>query len=786
LVLSIGAAATVFSIANALLWRRLPVKSPDRLISISTLLAGPASQESPLTLAMFQQLHGLNDIFEDSFAMRNGGLDGFDVAGQKYAASLTTVSGSYYSTLGIRPARGRFIEPSEVGLESGHSAAVAVLGYRSWRQRYGGDPQVIGKTLRVNGVLLTIVGVAPESFGGFSIEMAEEATAPFGYGTKKADPRTTPTDMVARLRSGVTMERARSRVEAAWPSVLAASIPQQWSAGERERYLKRRPVLRSIATGWASFRTRLAVPLAILTAIVGMILVIACVNLANLMIARDAARYQEFGIRITLGARVWSLIRQSLMESIMLTAVGAILGIAIALRAGGYLVGFLWRGFVPLTLDVSPDWTGVTFTALVSLGCAIFFGVAPVLRALHRDPASVMRSARTTTGKTRVTSLLLVVQAALAIVVTSGAAMLTRSLQHINSDDVGFDHHGILTLMMFPQNGDSAKIADRTSYYGKLAADLSRIPGVESVAYSQVGPASPGVYEVPVETSTLATPPVAAAWDLVGPGFFHTMKMHVLEGREFDWRDDEKTPRKAIVSEGLARRLFPGRSAIGRTIDDGPGPDHKNLEIIGVVNDASLWAVKRRKPIAVYECFLQRAYNESYIDLRSTGDAAALALPARRTLESLGRQYALRTQTLDDRRTMFLAEDRLIALLSSIFGAMALLLSAIGLYGVTFHAVTRRTPEIGIRMAVGAQRSTVFTMILRDVFALVLLGIAVGVPVSIAASRSMASMLFGLSPGDPISMVFSAAALGITALAAAASPARKASSIDPMTALRTE
>jgi len=382
--------------------------------------------------------------------------------------------------------------------------------------------------------------------------------------------------------------------------------------------------------------------------------------------------------------------------------------------------------------------------------------------------------------------LLVSAQIALSLVLVIGATLLVESLGKLYSVDRGFRRQGILLMQLFPQAGRE-QIPNRTVYYHQLADALSQLPTVEAVSYSHMGPVLSYEYKIPVSAAGSSTAPVQAVSELVGPGFFHLIGMRLVAGREFDWHDDERTPRVVIVSDSLARRLFSGDRAVGRKVDHHGRPDRKGMEIIGVVNSAILWRVQSHEPMAIYFPLMQQpGFNQARVDIRTSGNPWVVAAQAKRTLESLGHHYALQTQTLEERTSMFLTNERVVAMLATFFGGMALLLASVGLYGLMSYTVTRRTSEIGIRMALGAQRRDVLGLIIREVAWLALAGIAAGVPLALAASRLIAGMLFGLSPADPAPMAFSAAILLGVAIMAGYLPARRASRIDPMTALRSE
>jgi predicted permease len=381
--------------------------------------------------------------------------------------------------------------------------------------------------------------------------------------------------------------------------------------------------------------------------------------------------------------------------------------------------------------------------------------------------------------------ILVSAQVALSLVLVMGATLFVRSLETLRTFDAGFRRESVLMIRLFPQPGRQ-RIANRAVYYRQLAESLSRLPGVEGVSYSHMGPLSAYEWKQPVSL-TSSDNSVPAMRDIVGPGFFHLIGMRFLTGREFEWSDNESAAHVAIISESLARRLFGTQNPIGRKIRLGSEPEHQGMEIVGVVNSASLWKLQSREPMAVYTPLLQDPMaNEPLLDIRTVADPAEIAPSGQRTLESLGYHYALLTRTLKDQEDVALTDERLIAMLAAFFGGLALLLASMGLYGLMSHMVTRRTSEIGIRMTLGAARRDVLWLVLRQAVLLVAVGIVSGVPVTFALTRTVSSLLYGLSPSDPLTL--SAAVLMLFSVASLASylPARRASRLDPMTALRSE
>jgi predicted permease len=759
------------------------------LVRLFTTTRANPDRESSLSLAMYQGIRENQRVFSDLFAWEGRGIVNIEAKGVKYAAGRSIVTGEYFSTLGIRPILGRAITPQDLGVGGGLSAAVAVIDYDCWQTRYNGDPAVVGKTIRVEDRLLTIIGVTPKSFSGITIETASDVTVPIGFSSTSdfRDRRNLDLWVFGRLKPGISIEQARAQLESIWPATLEASLPDGFAGTRRESFLSQRILAQSASTGTSFLRETYKQALFVLMTIVALVLLIACANLANLMLALSAERQHEFGIRYALGSGRWRIVQEMLTEGLILSGTGAVLGVIIAGWATRFLI-LTMAGLRPIPLNVAPDLSVLAFTALTSLLTGLLFSAAPAWSVFRKDdPGSAIKSHRRSVpgGVTKMGKALIAVQVALSLALVMGASLFVRSLRNLHAADLGFRPEGILTIQLFPQSGaERQRIPNRVAYYRELAERLQGLPGVASVSFSHFGPVLNYEFTDAASVASSQEPPVQAVFEAVGPGFFHLAGMRVLEGREFNWRDDEAGPPGAIISESLASRLFPSVSPIGRRIDFGR---RKDVEIVGVVNSASLWMPQSRSPMAVYLGLMQMpAYNSSMIDIRTAGDPATVLPAARRVIESLGRHLVLRAQTLDQRSAMILNTDRILAMLSSFFGGLAVLLAAVGLYGIMSYRVSNRTAEIGVRMALGARPSGVLALILRDAAWAVGIGMVAGIGAALGCSRLVSHMVYSASIGDPPTILFSASILVAVAGIASYLPARRASRIEPMTALRSE
>lgn len=779
LALGTGANTAIFGVINALMLRSLAVDHPERLVKIGALDPLHPQHAQELLLAMLSEIRN-SGAFASVSAWLGGSMSNFEVNGVRYSGSLDTVSEDYFATLNVRPALGRLLTSGDV--------QAAVISYGCWQHRFAGDPAVIGKSIRIDDRPLTIVGVAPENFTGLMIDIAPEATVPIGY--RGREPRYREDrwyDVIARLKPNSTLAQARARIEAQWPSLLRSTAPDIFHGAKRAAFFALRGSVEPAARGNSYLRERLTKPLGVLMALAGAVLLITCVNVANLLLARAAARRHEFAIRVALGAPRWPLVRMMLAEALLLASTGAFLGLWMAGFTARFLLRSFWSGFVPLVLDPSPDSRVLAFTAALAAITALLFGIAPGWRMSAWDPSRwLSQSPRTTSGHNRrFGNALVAVQAGLALILLMGATLFVRSLRNLETVDPGYRRDHMLALQMFPIAGRE-HIPNRALYLEDVVRRMSALDGVDSASYIDAGPATQYEYTTPVSRGAGGAVRRVVE-ERVGPGLFKLIGMRVLAGREFNWRDDEKAERVAIVSESLARALFPDQNPIGRKIDAGADPDHHVLRIVGVVNSASLWRLDSVQPLAVYYCLLQSPeYNQARLILKTRGAPGALAVRAEHALEAAGYHYSLRTVTIEQRMDEALVIEKMIAMLASGFGLLALTLAAAGLYGVLSYSVSMRDREIGLRMALGANRANVLSMIGREALRSVALGMAIAIPLILMGGKLVAAMLFGVPARSPGSMLVSCAILLTVAAMASFLPAWRASRVDPMIALRSE
>lgn len=792
LALGIGADTTIFSLLNAIVLRPLPVPHPEELVGISTAIADDVNGNQPLSLPMFQEIARSHCGISDLFAWNAGGVSNFEAERRNFAAELAHVSGGYYKAMRISPLLGRFIEPSDVALPSGVSNAVAVISYRAWRSWFHSDPHIIGSVLHIEKEPFTVIGVEPEGYSGIIIDGSADVTVPvFSPGQigrqDLRGPRLLWLTAYGRMSPGATLAQTRAQIEAAWPHIQKATMPPGYEGARKARFFARKIVVESAAQGISFLRKRFSYPLRVLLALVGSVLLIACLNLANLTLARDAARQHETGVRAALGAGIWELASQPLFESLLLSFTGAVAGIGLAYWMGGVLLRLAWTGLFPTSLSTAPDLRVLAFTTSTALVTGLLFALAPVWFAARTDPVSVLKNrARSIhAGSSSLSRMLVVIQVALSVVMVVGALLFAQTLGAFHNVDPGYRRDRLLTMLLFPQAGN-ARNNNSSAYFKQVAESLRRLPGVVSVSFSAIGPADEYENLAPVRASKDQAA-VQAVGDFAGPDFFSTAGVQVLSGREFSWRDDEDKRNLVILTQSLSEKLFGHENPVGRTVFLFPVTYGEEATVIGVVNSASLWKLETQKPMAFFQPFTKIWSDaDPLVDIRTAGDPRLIKAAAERVVRSFGRHYSLRTMTVDERLDSYITAQRLTAMLSAFFGATALLIASIGLYGLLSFQVAGRIPELGVRIAIGAQSGQILGLVLRDAVVLAVSGCVLGVIASLATGKLIQSLLFGVSAFDPPVLFTASGVLLAVAVAAAWVPARRAAAIEPMTALRSE
>ncbi len=680
LALGIGANTAIFTLINALLLRNLPVRHPERLVQ---LVAVRPDGKVPFSYPMFREVERNQRVFTGLIGGGAAGMFNVEVNGVLEQNHLMTVTGNCYSELGTTQLIGRLLTREDSNPSSGTTSQVAVLGYEFWQRRFGGALDVVGKQIRIEGRPFTIIGVTRKWFAGMTTGEPPDVTIPITAYPQLAEGNEFTLDsrsilwlsVIGRLKDGVTIEQARAQLQSFWPELLLATASTETPGPRRQRFLSMGLEVTSAAKGLTSgLRSKFARPLYVLAAIVGLILLVTCVNLANLMLARAAARSHEMSVRVAIGASRWSLTRQVLSESLSLSLAGALLGLAFAFWGSRLLVALMTQGSLfPVTLDVSPDLRVLSLTASVAILTGILFGVAPAWRSSREDPATVLqqnaRSLSSGTGK--LSKALIITQVALSLVLLLGAGLLARSFEKLRSIDLGFQKESLLEITLYPKPGGYQNL-DLNSYHKQLLARISSLPGVGSVSFGDATIPSPQgwhdtVSPMTADSSTGARFLANAAE--VSPTFFRTLGIPLLRGRDFTEADDQHHPRAAVVNSNLAERLFPNGDAIGKSIRFGFMPDYENIEIVGIARNARIFNIRDATTPVIFLSSFQYPHEWGGLIVRTKEAPEALAKTVGHEVESLGHEYVLRTRTVVQTISAELVEERVTAILSGFFPA---------------------------------------------------------------------------------------------------------------------
>lgn len=790
LALAIGANTAVFSLLNALVLRQLPIPHAEQLAVLGTTIPDGVNGNQPFSLPMFRELTLQAQVFSQLFIWNGQGIVQLEANGQYVTSAMAQVSGNYYQAMQIAPALGRFIDDRDVNLKGGSSSSVAVISYRAWQTWYRRDPHVLGQTIRTtsDNQPYTIIGVEPKNFAGLIIDRSTDITTPI-LAVSPTVNAFNPSDshilwlrLYARMKPGITIEQARANLTLLWPRILNATPPPDYSGEKLARFYARGIAIDSAANGTSTLRKQFSGSLEVLFGLVAAVLLVACLNLSNVTLARATAHAHESGVRTALGASTWQLIYPALLQNLVLSFIAAILGLPLAFFTSRALLHIAWTGGVGAPLDTAIDWRVLSFTVAAAVFSATLFALPPAVYATRIQPLEALRhQSRSVRSGTRTTGkILLIAQIAGSLVLVAGALLFGQALRNLHTADLGYRRDHRLTMLLFPQPGQQ-RFDATAAYAQQLFESIRQIPGVESVTCATGDIASESEYFDQV-FGALDAQPVEAIDQRVGPGFFHVMGMHVIAGREFEWRDQAEPPQIAIISQSLAEKLFPHQSAVGRTMWTGPHSHAQPVRIVGVVNSASLWRVEDLHPLAYYVPLMRPVV----LMIHTAVDPRSIRASAEHVIRGLGHQYAFSSVTVDEQLDRGLSVQRLTALLAGFFGALALLISAIGLYGLMSFHVARRTSELGIRMALGAQRGSVIGLIMREALSLALIGCGLGAAASLLAARYIRSLLFGVSATDPSTLTVACSILIIVAAAAAFRPSTRAASVDPAVALRVE
>jgi predicted permease len=797
--LGIGANTAIFHLIDAVRLRSLPVSRPQELVSVQIKggnrgFGVNAGNEFFLTYPLWEQIRDHQKSLSGAFAWNSRD---FSVGQGSQAKSVTGlwVSGEIFSTLGVVPARGRLLSPEDD--RPGCGAPGVVLSFAFWQSEFGGQDSAVGKKLLIDDHLVEIIGVTPQTFTGLEVGKTFDIALPF---CSDADPNPAENNLtrrdffwvivIGRLKPDATLARAAAELQSLSPGLIEATMPSGYSDQALKTYRNYTLTVYPAGNGISHLREDYGASLWLLLGITGLVLLIACVNIANLMLARASVREREMAVRLALGASYWRLARQMLAESLLLSAAGAILGVAFAGFFSQSLVRLISTENNQLQLDLSLDWRVLAFVAAVAILTSVVFGLAPAFRSSQMEPGDALKSAgRGKTGGRERHSFqrfLVVSQIAVSLVLLVGALLFVHSFWNLTRVDPGFRQDGVLIVFL---DYDKLKLSPERneSTTRELLAQIRSIPLVESVATSTHLPFN-GSWTSAI---TVEGNEGSSKFSWVSPGYLQTLQVPLVEGRDFNDRDTSTSPRVAIVSQTFVRTFLGGRNPLGKVIHTLPEPRYPaaSYEIIGVVKDTKYADLREESPppesYAPASQFPAAGPGTAVI-IRSSSPLAVVTAAAREKVSAVSPDISMDFEVLKSHIDDGLVRERMLALLSGSFGLLAVLLAMIGLYGVISYIVTLRRAEIGIRIALGASRQNIVAVVLKQTIVLLALGIAVGTLLALIAMSGAGSLLYGIQSADPFTMVGASVLLAGVALAASFIPARRATRVDPMIALRYE
>jgi predicted permease len=799
LSLGIGANTAIFSVIQALLLRPLPVPHADQLVQLF-LVRPDQRPANAFSYPFVNALAARRDIF--------AGVFGFAATAVSVGESGTVeqvdgawVSGEYYETLGLVPAAGRLLKPDD---DRPGAAPVVVITDGYWKRRFGASHAAIGQAILVYGAPVTIVGVTPPGFTGTTVGQRADLTLPLG-----AAPQIRPElarmlvagantlSVMARPREGLSNADVRARLAVAWRQVVQSALPD--APPSRDGFMAARLDVVSASTGWSGVRRLFAAPLAVLMALVGFVLLIACANVAILLLARTAARRREISTRLALGASRFRVTRQLLTESILLSVAGGALGLAFAWSGSQNLLEILSAGVAggmgpspgpgpgatSVVLDIAPDATVLLFTMTLAIGTVLLFGTAPAIGATKRPPGVGRDAGTSAVRRGRAGAVLVSAQLALTMLLLVSSGLFVQTLQNLRGLDRGFSPDGVVLIDV---DGRSAGLrgAALSALYAEVHAAAEKLPGVRSATYSGRAPLSPGETSLVVLVNGVRATGESLL-HTIGPRFFETMRTPLVAGREFSAAGTAAGNKVCVVNEAFAKSHLKGVNPVGQRVSI-DGEDGPAMEVVGVVKDVLFSGSVRYlvAPSSVYVPYAQREASKATFEVAVAGSTQEVVASLRRELSARLPNVRIEVRTMADQLDRALVQERLMAGVATGFGVLALLLAVVGLYGVLAYDVTSRTAEIGVRTALGATRLDVFRLVIKGAARPLVAGVAVGLPLTWLASSLFRRMLFGLTPADPWTAAAAIVCLALAGAAAACIPARRAMNVDPLVALRTE
>jgi predicted permease len=822
LALGIGANTALFSVLESVLLRSLPVRNPGELVLLTdpnefgARFGSQTGRRSLLSYVEFEYLRDHNEAFSEMFAA-DSDLPQVDVVvggsssrgGDKLQARVKLVSGGYFPTLGVQPAAGRFFATEVDGARGG--SPIAVVSYTFWKQRFNLNPSVLGKTIQIHHTSFEIIGVAPPGFFGETVGASPDIWVPMmmqdavypGQDYLRASPQGILNQylwlgVMGRLKTEVPIAQANAEMNVQFKQWLESAVGSTMTAEERKRNLDQHLELQSGAYGASTLRDGFGQPLQFLMALVALVLLIACANVANLLLARGAARQKEFAMRLAVGAGRKRLIRQLLTESLLLAALGAAAGIVFSYWIDKLLLRMVYRtSSSAAQLDLHPDLRVLAFTLIITVATAILFGLVPSLLLTRLDLAPILKSTAmniksgSRTGRLPAAKILVVAQVAVSLILLVAAGMFVRSLKKLSEVNLGYNRENLL-LFRVDALPAGLKGPAALQLFQNLQDDFFAVPGIRSVAVSHNGLFQHSESGDPISVEGYTPRPgeqMNSRMDHVGPHYFSTVGIPILAGREIERQDGGAGPRVAVINQAFAKRFFPKTNPIGKRVRDTYPGNPTDVEVVGVVADAKYNNLRETPIERLYAPIFNPMWeeDEAVFEIRTLADPSSVSESLRRIVAAANPAIPpIEIETMSELLDDSLQTDRFIKQLSEAFGILAMVLAAIGLYSVMAYTVARRTREIGIRLALGAEPGRIRWQVLRETLLLVLIGIPIGLPIAVLGAYLVRSMLFGLTFADPVALVIAPALLLMAAATAGLIPARRASQVDPMVALRYE
>jgi predicted permease len=797
LALGVGANSAIFQLVNAVRLRTLPVANPQELVTVdfakeSSRSGNWSTRSARFTSVLWENLQSHSEPFAGMIAWSATRFN-LEQGGEARYAEGVYVSGDFFRVLGVQPIIGRVLTPEDD--RTGCGTPGAVVSYAFWQRELAADAGALGRDLTLDGHRVPVIGVTPPEFFGVEVGNRFDIAVPLCSDLqKRAASRTNWwLSVMGRLKPGWSEQRAANYIRTVSPAIMEATLPVTYRPSQAKRYLTNKLLVEASATGVSDLRREYESPLSLLLAATGLVLLIACANLANLLMARASVREREIAVRQAIGASRTRLIWQLLSESLLLAILGTVLGVALAQGLSRVLISFLTTQQNPVFVGLGPDFGVLGFTAAVAAGTCLLFGLFPALRATRVSPAVAMRAGGRgmTAGRERygVRRALVTAQVALSLVLLVGAVLFVRSLQKLLSVQPGFRPEGIVAVDINLGTATYPK-ERRLALFNDLEQKLRTLPGIASAAQVGMTPISGSGWNESVRPDASTAEAKNSFFNRFGPGYLRTMGTAMLAGRDFNDRDIVGAPKVAIVNEAFAKRFYDGANPVGHTfrVEGQAGEQDRVYEVIGLVRNTKYYELREDFiPIAFFPIAQDASpRNGATIILHVAGRPQDIFRNVKSAVAAVNPAFVLEFHVLTAQIEESLLRDRLMAALAGAFGVLAAVLASIGLYGVIAYMVARRQNEIGVRMALGADRASVIRLVLREALMLLIAGLAIGTGLALWAGKAAEKLLFGLKPNDALTFVAAAALLALVAVAAGYVPARKASQMDPMNALRVE